>query len=126
VRTETPGQVEKDPLFASIATKIVEFAGLDNKVKVWMGHLEAEMANVEIKLSHQCADFVLCDHSPDRYVEDLKLLEARGIIDPAWTVVLADIESYPGDPKFEDLELEEAVQADIRQYLSGHELATLL
>ena len=87
-------------MFASIATKIVEFAGLETKVKIWMGNLEAEMANVEIELKHECADFVMCDHSVERYVEDLKLLEARGIVDPAWTFVIADLESYPGDPTY--------------------------
>ena len=96
--------VEKDPLFAAIATKIIEYAGLDKKVKIWMGAIEAEIANVEtemgwIRLENRRADFVLCDHSLERYIVDLNMLEARGIVDPSWTYVIADLEYYPGDTK---------------------------
>ena len=63
--------VEKDPLFAAIATKIVEFAGLEKKVKVWMGAIDTEIANVEGKMESRRADFVLCDHSLERYIVDL-------------------------------------------------------
>jgi hypothetical protein len=64
-----------------------------------MGAIDTEIANVELRLENRRADFVLCDHSLERYIEDLNTLEARGIVDPSWTFVIADLEYYPGDTK---------------------------
>ncbi|CAK9011808.1 unnamed protein product [Durusdinium trenchii] len=90
--------VEKDELFAAIATKIIEFAGLDDKVKIWMGTVHSEIANITNRLEHEAADFVLVDHSKERYVPDLKLLEECGIVSKE-TAVVGDVEVYPGDER---------------------------
>jgi len=55
--------IEVDPLFAAIATKIIEFAGLATKVKVLMGTVESQSARIARKFGKETADFVLCDHS---------------------------------------------------------------
>merc|ERR1712224_1065108 len=59
--------VEKDELFAAIATKIIEFAGLGDKVKIWMGTVHSEIAQISERLEKEPADFILCDHSKDRF-----------------------------------------------------------
>jgi len=88
--------VEQDELFAAIATKIIEFAGLEKRVKIWMGTVQSEPANMSNILSNKPADFILVDHSKERYVPDLKLLEDCGIVCDK-TTVLGDLEVYPGD-----------------------------
>jgi catechol O-methyltransferase len=88
--------VEQDELYAAIATKIIEFAGLESKVKIWMGTVHDEPANMATIFSNKPADFCLVDHSKERYVPDLKLLEDCGIVSGK-TTVLGDLEVYPGD-----------------------------
>jgi len=109
--------VEKDELFAAIATKIIEFAGLDSKVKIWMGTVHSELVNITDRMERQPADFVLVDHSKERYVPDLKLLEDCGVIDKSTTVV-GDVEVYPGDER-----LPKAIQQEISEYFSDREFA---
>eukprot|EP00933_Yihiella_yeosuensis_P035288 TRINITY_DN28810_c0_g1_i1.p1 TRINITY_DN28810_c0_g1~~TRINITY_DN28810_c0_g1_i1.p1 ORF type:complete len:644 (+),score=142.22 TRINITY_DN28810_c0_g1_i1:67-1998(+) len=102
--------VERDELFAAIATKIIEFAGLEHKVKIWMGTVHSEIANITENLERQPADFILVDHSKERYVPDLKLLEECGVVGTD-TLVVGDVEVYPGD---ETVPL--AVQREMKEY----------
>lgn len=99
--------LEVDPLFAAIATKVVEHAGLAPKVKVLMGTVQSQVERIpghfsmvpedDRCLSGVChVDFVLCDHSKELFVPDLKLLEAQGLVGPG-TVVMGDTTVYPGD-----------------------------
>jgi hypothetical protein len=106
--------VERDELFAAIATKIIEFAGLDSKVKIWMGSVHSELASITESLQGAPADFVLVDHSKERFVPDLRLLEECGIV-TASTTVIGDVEIYPGD---DDLPVD--VQADIEEYFGNN------
>lgn len=107
--------VEQDELFASIATKIIEFAGLESKVKIWMGTAHSEISNITERLGKEPADFILCDHSKERFVPDLKLLEECGVVD-ANTTVVGDVEVYPGDSK-----LPGAVISNIQHYFDLNE-----
>jgi len=109
--------VEKDELFAAIATKIIEFAGLDHKVKIWIGTVHSELLNITQRMEKQPADFVLCDHSKERYVPDLKLLEECGVVDKN-TAVVGDVEIYPGDDR-----LPKVIQKEISDYFQDREFA---
>ncbi|CAE8597002.1 unnamed protein product [Polarella glacialis] len=98
--------IELDPLFAAIATKIVEHAGLSHKVKILMGTVEAKadrisdyllgVQNTTSGLPSKQVDFILCDHSKSMFVPDLKLLESFGVVGPG-TMVVGDTTVYPGD-----------------------------
>jgi len=88
--------IEVDPLFAAIATKIVEYAGLAERVKVLMGTVESKSGRISESLGKATADFVLCDHSKALFVPDLRILEDRGVVGPG-TVVMGDTTVYPGD-----------------------------
>lgn len=94
--------IEVDPLFAAIATKIVEHAGYADKVKVLMGPVEQRADRIKgifmdsSKTKSAKTDFLLCDHSKDLFVPDLKLLEEKGIAGPG-TVVMGDTTVYPGE-----------------------------
>jgi predicted O-methyltransferase YrrM len=114
--------VEKDELFAAIATKIIEFAGLESKVKIWMGTVHSELSNITSKLAGCPADFVLVDHSKERFVPDLRLLKKSGVVNDS-TLVIGDVEVYPGDDT-----PHEVIQEDIKEYFGDQKfvLANML
>jgi branched-chain amino acid aminotransferase len=114
--------VERDELFAAIATKIIEFAGLSSKVQIWMGTVHSELGNITDKMARKPADFVLVDHSKERYIPDLKLLEECGVVNSA-TTVIGDVEVYPGDAS-----LPSVIQEDIKEYFTDKDfvLATMV
>jgi len=88
--------VEIDPLYAAIATKMVEHAGLRDKVFVEIGSVKSRMASIKSKhgLSSPI-DAVLLDHDVNDYLADLRLMESEGLISKG-TVVLCDWSLYPG------------------------------
>jgi len=89
--------IEVDPLFGAIATKIVEYAGLDWKVKILSGTVEHKLDRIAECLAPATkVDFLLCDHSKERFVPDLELLEGAGLAGPG-TVVMGDTTVYPGE-----------------------------
>lgn len=107
--------VEKDPLFAAIATKVIEFAGLEDRVKIWMGTVHSELGNITQRLSSEQADFILCDHSKERFVPDLKLLKDAGTLGDS-TVVVGDVEVYPGDQQ-----MPRVIQQEISEFFENNE-----
>lgn len=102
--------VERDELFAAIATKVIEFAGLQDKVKIWMGTVHSELTSITGRLDGQAADVVLVDHSKERFVPDLKLLTECGVVGNN-TTVIGDMEVYPGDER-----PAEEIQEHIKEY----------
>lgn len=93
--------IELDPLFAAIATKIIEYAGLRDKVRVLTGSLESRLERVQDLVAHKGDEhvrfgFVLCDHSKNMFVPDLELLEKAGLAGQG-TRLMGDTTSYPGE-----------------------------
>jgi len=93
--------VEVDPLFGAIATKIIEHAGLEHKVKVVTGTVEDKVDRITRSLygsddNKKNLCFVLFDHSKERFVPDLELLEKAWLAGPG-TVVMGDTTAYPGE-----------------------------
>lgn len=88
--------VELDPLYAAIATKIVEIAGLSDRVVVEIGSVADRLPAIQRKYGvEQPLDAVLLDHEVASYLPDLRLLESQGLISSG-TVVLCDWSLYPG------------------------------
>mmetsp|Transcript_863 Transcript_863/g.1944 ORF Transcript_863/g.1944 Transcript_863/m.1944 type:complete len:288 (+) Transcript_863:79-942(+) len=109
--------IEVDPLFAAIATKIVEHAGLAHKVRILMGTVEQRSNRILEVLKAtpspgSVVDFLLCDHSKEMFVPDLRLLEEKGILGQG-TIVMGDTTVYPGDE-------EVAGAQDLLSYFSTH------
>lgn len=113
--------VEKDELFAAIATKVIEFAGLEDRVKIWMGTVHSELTNITQRLDGS-ADFILCDHSKERFIPDLKLMKDCGILGEE-TIVVGDLEVYPGE-----VQLPRVIEKEISEYFSDRDfvLATMV
>jgi len=97
--------VEIDSLFAAIASKVVEHAGLQDVVSVQIGTVTEALAKIERKkLLSGPLGAVLLDHDTSRYTADLEILERQGLVQPD-TIVLCDWSLYPGS--------EETMQAPI-------------
>ncbi|KAL1526844.1 hypothetical protein AB1Y20_015536 [Prymnesium parvum] len=87
--------VEIDPLFAAIATKVVEFAGLSHKVTVEIGSLADRLPAIQRKGLVSPLNAVLLDHDTANYLPDLQLLERNSLVAQD-TMVLCDWSLYPG------------------------------
>jgi len=88
--------IEIDPLFAAIATKVVEHAGLADRVSVEIGSVKDRLPAIHKKFGLKGPlDALLLDHDVGSYLPDLQLLEEHGHLSKG-TVVLCDWSLYPG------------------------------
>ena len=82
--------IEIDPLFAAIATKVVEHAGLADRVSVEIGSVKDRLPAIHKKFNLSGPlDALLLDHDVGSYLPDLQLLEEHGHLSKG-TVVLCD------------------------------------
>lgn len=91
--------IEINPLFAAIATKVVEYAGLSHKVKIIVGAAEKVLPTLKNRFKINSLDFVFIDHWKDKYLPDLKVLESSRLLRKG-TVIVADNVIFPGTPKY--------------------------
>lgn len=92
--------IEKDPLFAAVATSLVDLAGLSDIVKYTVGtgsegiqrlHGQGELA--------RRIGMAFFDHHKPSYTPDLKLCERLAIVGPG-TILVADNMIVPGNPAY--------------------------
>jgi len=106
--------IEIDPLYAAIATKVVEHAGLSDRVSVEIGALSERLPVMHKKHALTGAlDAVLLDHDVSSYLPDMQLLEKAGHISKS-TVVLCDWSLYPGS---DDTQTAPTAGAEFMDYL---------
>uniref|UniRef100_A0A8C3J028 catechol O-methyltransferase n=1 Tax=Calidris pygmaea TaxID=425635 RepID=A0A8C3J028_9CHAR len=67
--------VEFNPEFAAIAKQIIEFAGVQDKVKILEGPSEEIIPQLKKKYEVDTLDFVFLDHWKDRYTPDTILIQ---------------------------------------------------
>ncbi|XP_043924637.1 catechol O-methyltransferase-like isoform X2 [Protopterus annectens] len=91
--------LEIDPRVAEIAKQMIEFAGVQDKVKVIVGSTQDIIPQLKKKSEVDTFDYVFLDHWKDRYAPDTKLLEEHGLLRKG-TVLLADNVICPGAPEF--------------------------
>jgi len=107
--------IEIDPLYAAIATKMVEHAGLSDRVSVEIGSLADRLPVIQKKFGVSGAlDALLLDHDVSSYLPDLRLLESNGHISKG-TTVLCDWSLYPGS---DDTEQAPTAAGDFMDYLT--------
>jgi catechol O-methyltransferase len=96
---QQPGSVlisiEKNPLYAAIATKIIEFAGLSNCVKVLVGTADTKLPTLKERYGIDGAEVVFLDHWKDRYLPDLRILEETKLLRKG-CIIIADNVIIPG------------------------------
>ncbi|XP_069476139.1 catechol O-methyltransferase [Ambystoma mexicanum] len=91
--------IEVSPVYAAIATQMVEFAGLQDKVHFVQGPSEEVIPRLKKKHEVGTFDFVFIDHVKDGYLPDTKLLEECKLLRKG-TVLVADNVIWPGAPDF--------------------------
>jgi len=91
--------IEKNPLFAAISTKIIEYAGLSNKVKIIVGTAQNIIPLLKEKYGMQFVDLFFIDHWKDLYLSDLKVIEKSGVLREG-SVLVADNVIIPGAPDY--------------------------
>ncbi|XP_069476087.1 catechol O-methyltransferase-like [Ambystoma mexicanum] len=91
--------IETNPRHAAIAQQMINFAGVQDKVKVLQGSSQAIIPKLKKEHKVDSLDFVFIDHFKTAYVPDTKLLEECGLL-KAGSVLLADNVITPGAPDF--------------------------
>ena len=90
--------VEFNPDHAEVATKVIAYAGLSDRVEVIIGDSSQVLPSVG-KTIGTSVDYVLLDHRKSLYLPDLQQMEELGIVVPG-TLVVADNVVYPGTPDY--------------------------
>ena len=95
---------------AALARRVLEHAGLSDRVTVVTGTLGdggQTLTRLKDEISEGAVDFVFLDHDKDVYVPDLKQLLDAGLLHVG-SVVVADNVGFPGAPEY-------------RAYMNEHE-----
>ncbi|TPX31488.1 hypothetical protein SmJEL517_g05216 [Synchytrium microbalum] len=90
---------EINPLYAAIATKIVEFAGLKDKVTVVVGAFGDKYQLLKERYGVDKVDIFFIDHWKDMYLPDVKTIIGSGLLKKG-SVIIADNTVTPGTPDY--------------------------
>ena len=102
--------IELDPLHAAIATKIIEYAGLRDRVTVLVGSLELQLPILRSTHRVTAIDLLFIDHDKHAYLSDLRRVEASGLL-VGGSVIVADNIILPGAPDY--LEYVQALEGKV-------------
>jgi len=96
--------IEFNAANAVIARRILEYAGVSDRVAVLVGTLgDGGLTIASLEAEHGFSagslDFVFIDHDKSAYVSDLELILSRGWLHPG-SVVVADNVKFPGAPDY--------------------------
>lgn len=96
--------VEFSPDNAAIARKIINHAGLSDRITIVVGTLgdggkTADVLQKDYSFVNGSVDFVFVDHDKEAYLTDLKLILGRGWLHKG-SAVVADNIKFPGAPDY--------------------------
>ena len=98
--------VEKSPLFAAVATSLIDLAGLREQVRVLVGTGGEGVERVAVEgllgsggAGKKTADMFFFDHHKPSYTADLQRAERLGLIGEG-TMLVADNMIMPGNPPY--------------------------
>lgn len=95
---------EVNPVFAGLARKLIDLAGLSQKVEIIVGKASESLIAfsenlLDKKKGYVAFDFIFIDHWKDLYVPDFRLMESLNLIAPG-TIIAADNIFKPGVPDY--------------------------
>lgn len=93
--------VEMNPVHTAVAIKIIEFAGVHDKVQVLEGSTQDIIPKLKAEYGVENFDLVFIDHFGDRYKPDTQLLEDLGLLRKG-SVLVADNVSFASSAEFLD------------------------
>jgi catechol O-methyltransferase len=91
--------IEINPLNAAIATKIIEFAGMSDRVTFIVGTVSTKIGALKEKYGVNKIDLLFLDHLKSEYKSDLIMLENGGFIQSS-SVLVGDNCLFPGCPDY--------------------------
>uniref|UniRef100_H9H7D7 Catechol O-methyltransferase n=1 Tax=Monodelphis domestica TaxID=13616 RepID=H9H7D7_MONDO len=91
--------IEFNESFASIASQMIQLAGLQDKISILKGSTQEIIPQLKKKHEISTVDLVFLDHWKDRYLPDTQLLLESGLLRKG-SVLLADNVICPGAPEF--------------------------
>ncbi|CAF2440810.1 unnamed protein product [Rotaria sp. Silwood2] len=91
--------IEVDSQSAEIAHTILEYAGVNNRVKIINDYTNNVIPHLSENFNIDSFDFIFLDHFKEVYLRDFKMLEDVGLI-KCGTVILADNVIRPGTPDY--------------------------
>jgi len=90
---------EVDPYHACVARNVIDYAGLSDRIEVFIGHSEHTLPQLSGILGERWADMVFFDQRGTRYHEDLTNLENTRLL-ARDCMIVADNTLKPGAPLF--------------------------
>ncbi|XP_007663241.1 catechol O-methyltransferase A [Ornithorhynchus anatinus] len=91
--------MEVNPAYATVAKKMITFAGLEGKIEVMVGFTSDLIPQLKEKCGLDTLDLVFLDHWKEQYLPDTKLLEECRLLREG-SVLLADNVICPGAPEY--------------------------
>ncbi|WBW71012.1 O-methyltransferase, COMT catechol-like protein 1 [Schizosaccharomyces osmophilus] len=96
--------LEVNSIFAEMASKVIDLAGLSHKVTILVGPATESLVALREHLRKEASgfhafDFVFIDHWQKLYVPDLRVMESLELVAPG-TVLVADNIYIPGAPEY--------------------------
>lgn len=91
--------IELNASFAAIATKVIEFAGLRDRVTVMVSSVERALPQLLTRHGAGSVDFLFIDHWKERYLPDMRLVEGSALLHTG-AVIVADNVYFPGAPEY--------------------------
>lgn len=91
--------IEINPVVAALATKVVEYAGLADRVTVMVSDVPAALDTLRAERGPGAVDAVFIDHAKELYLRDLKNLEARDLLHVG-SIIVGDNILFPGAPDY--------------------------
>lgn len=93
--------LEAEPLFAAMAMSFVDLCGLSHIVKIVTGKAAGSLRRLRGNGEINHADWLFLDHMEELYLEDFKVFESLGLLQPG-TTVIADNVVRPGAPEYRE------------------------
>jgi catechol O-methyltransferase len=91
--------IELDPLHGAVASKLIEFAGLKDKVTILTGCWESVHKRLREVHGVKHIDLLFLDHEKTVYLSDFQSVEREDFLHPG-SLVIADNCVYPGCPDY--------------------------
>jgi len=89
--------VDPDPLGHAVSAKLIDFAGVSDRVKTWYGYSGDCLKTMA--RNGMVIDFLFLDHGSSHYLPDLQLALSLNLLREG-SVVVADNVLYPGAPEY--------------------------
>ncbi|KAJ9357424.1 hypothetical protein DTO282F9_1960 [Paecilomyces variotii] len=117
--------LELNPVNAAIANLLIDLAGLRDFISIVIAPAHLSLAGLlEKGVLKDEIDVLFIDHWKDRYLPDIWLVEALGLLKPGKSIIVADNILRRGPSEFEYIAWVQASPGEKQAILRGHTFKT--